>query len=254
MLRFCLSAAWCQRYVHATYGNDPSGSAVYRESFKLSYHAPVDEEHRPFEVAPVFHMPLIIGQDFGRNPCAVVTQLDHKGRLLVLEEVISEDMGLELHINRNLRPILLQERYQGIPIVIVGDPAGRSRSSLYEETEFDLLKRAGFKAFPAPTNDPNTRIRAVEAFLLQQRDGGPAFVMDRQRCPLLTRAMSGGYKYAKLKSGELKPTPDKNKYSHVSDALQYACLAAHGGQVTQFATALHRPLYVPQQVSTSGWT
>lgn len=248
------SADWCQRYVHAQYGNDPSGSAVYRESFKLTYHAPVDEEQRPFEINPVYHMPLIIGQDFGRNPCAVVTQLDHKGRLLVLEEVISEDMGLELHINRNLRPVLLQERYQGIPVVVVGDPSGRSRSSLYEETEFDLLKRSGFKAFPAPTNDPNTRIRAVEAFLLQQRDGGPAFIMDRARCQKLARAMSGGYKYAKMKSGQLKPVPDKNDYSHVSDALQYACLAAHGGQMTQFAVALHRPTYVPQVVSAGGWT
>lgn len=245
---------WCQRYVHAKYGNDPSGSAVFKESFKLNYHAPHEHNGEAFELTPVFHMPLIVGQDFGRNPCAVVTQLDHKGRLLVLEEVISEDMGLELHIQRNLRPVLMQERYQGIPVVIVGDPAGRSRSSLYEETEFDLLKRAGFKAFPAPTNDPNTRIRAVEAFLLQQRDGGPAFIMDRARCPYLTRGMSGGYRYAKMKSGMLKPVPEKNDYSHVSDALQYACLAAHGGQVTQFATALHRPTYVPPQVSTSGWT
>ncbi len=248
------SPDWCLRYVHAKYGNDPSGSAVFRESFKLNYHAPLNNEGRSLEISPVYHMPLIVGQDFGRNPCAIVTQLDHKGRLLVLEEIISEDMGLELHINRNLRPILLQERYSGIPVVIVGDPAGRNRSSLYEETEFDLLKRSGFKAYPAPTNDPNTRIRAVEAFLLQQRDGGPAFLMDRDRCPHLARAMSGGYKYAKLKSGELKPTPDKNKWSHIADALQYACLAAHGGQMTQFAVALHRPQYTPMPISSSGWT
>jgi hypothetical protein len=248
------NADWCTRYVHAKYGNDPSGSAVFKESFKLSYHAPVDENHKSIELTPVHHMPLIIGQDFGRNPCAVVTQLDHKGRLLILEEIISEDMGLELHINRNLRPILMQERYSGIPVVVVGDPAGTSRSSLYEETEFDLLKRAGLKAFPAPSNDPSTRLRAVEAFLLQQRDGGPAFIMDREKCPVLTRAMSGGYRFAKMRSGQLKPLPDKNEFSHVSDALQYACLAAHGGQVTQFATALHRVTYKPPPVNTSGWT
>lgn len=248
------TADWCTRYVHAKYGNDPSGSAVFKESFKLSYHAPQDENHKGIELIPVHHMPLIVGQDFGRNPCAVVTQLDHKGRLLILEEIISEDMGLELHINRNLRPILMQERYSNIPVVIVGDPAGRSRSSLYEETEFDLLKRAGFKAYAAPSNDPSTRLRAVEAFLLQQRDGGPAFIMDRDRCPTLTRAMSGGYRFAKLRSGQLKPLPDKNEYSHVADALQYACLAAHGGQVTQFATALHRNTYKPPPVSVGGWT
>lgn len=248
------SPDWCTRYVHAQYGNDPSGSAVFKESFKLNYHAPLEYNGKEVDIQPVFHMPIIVGQDFGRNPCAVVTQLDHKGRLLILEEVISEDMGLELHVQRNLRPVLMQERYSGIPVVIVGDPAGRNRSSLYEETEFDLLKRMGFKAFPAPTNEIDTRMRAVESFLLQQRDGGPAFLMDRQRCPVLARAMSGGYRFAKMKTGMLKPTPDKNEYSHVADALQYACLGAHGGTVTQYATALHRPTIKPPRISARAWT
>jgi hypothetical protein len=70
------SPDWCKRYVHAKYGDDPSGSAVFRETFKRSWHV---EEY----VDPVPSYPLIVGLDFGRDPCAVICQPDHKGRLLV---------------------------------------------------------------------------------------------------------------------------------------------------------------------------
>ena len=69
----------------------------------------------------------------------------------------------------------------------------------------------GFTAFPAPTNDVDARLRAVEAFLLAQRDGGAAMLFDAQRCPNLIRAMSGGYRYAKTRSGARKLLPNKNE-------------------------------------------
>jgi len=213
---------WVKRYVKAEFGDDPSGSAVFRESFKKSFHV-VDEIPEP-----VFGHPLLVGQDFGRDPCSIICQLDHKGRLLVLEEVMAEDVGLEQHVERALRPRLIQPRYLGKPIVVIGDPAGRSKDSIYEETSFDALKRLGFSAYPAPTNDPDPRLRAVEAFLLAQRDGGAAIVIDKSRCPNTVRALDGGYRYGKTKAGQRKPKPDKNKHSHIMDALQYVCLVAHG--------------------------
>jgi hypothetical protein len=225
------SPDWCTRYVHAMFGPDPSGTAVFRESFKNSFHV-VDE------VFPVATYPLIVGLDFGRDPCAVITQLDHRGRLLVLKEVIAEDMGLEIQIERNLRPALMDAKLLGHAVAIVGDPAGRAKSTLYEETSFDMLKRMGFMAFPAPTNDLDARLRAVEAFLLAQRDGGPAVLIDRHNCPTLVRALGGGYRYEKTKAGQRKPLPSKNEYSHVMDALQYACLAAHNGMAGMIAGRL----------------
>src|SRR5690606_18777935 len=207
--------------------------------FNASFHV-VDE------VEPVNGHSIIIGQDFGRDPCSVICQLDHHGRLLVLEECIAEDTGLEQHVQRSLRPRLLQPRYMGKPIAIVGDPAGVSKSTIYEETSFDALKRMGFMAFPAPTNDIDARIRAVEAWLMRQANGGPGMLIDRSRCPTLVRALNGGYRYAKTKAGQRKPTPEKNEYSHVVDALQYAALAAHGGMVTHITSRLmHRPRREP---------
>jgi hypothetical protein len=212
---------WVNRYVHAQYGNDPSGTAVFRATFKRSYHVVEDLE-------PVSSRMLIVGQDFGRDPCSIICQLDHKGRLLVLEEVIAEDCGLQLHIRSSLRPALFQERYLGHPVIIIGDPAGRAKDTMYEETSFDMLKSEGFMAEPASTNDPEARLRAVEKFLMEQRQGEPAMLIDGDRCPTLVRAFDGGYRFAITRQGNKKAKPDKNEFSHVMDAMQYACLAAGG--------------------------
>jgi hypothetical protein len=215
---------WVTRYVNAQYGPDPSGTPVFRQSFKMSFHV-------ADEVDPIHGHPLIIGQDFGRDPWSVVTQLDHRGRLLVLGELEADGVGLELHINRSLRPALVDPRYLGKAFCIVGDPSGKAKSTIYEETTFETIKRLGFMAFPAPTNDIDPRLRAVEAFLLAQRDGGPAMLISKKHCPTIVRAMASGYRYARTRSGNTKPLPDKNEFSHVMDALQYACLVAQGGMV-----------------------
>jgi hypothetical protein len=243
------SPDWCRRYVHAQFGDDPSGSAVFRESFKHSFHVVEDLE-------PVASFPLLVGQDFGRDPCSIICQLDHRGRLLVLQEVVAEDIGLELHIERALRPTLLQDRYLGKSIAVIGDPSGVAKSSIYEESTFDVMKRMGFMAFPAPTNDIAQRLRAVEAFLLAQREGGPAFLIDGKKCPITVRALNGGYRFAKTRLGVRKPLPDKNEYSHIADALQYACLAAHGGMVGMIGNRLGGRMrnFDRPKVSKLGWT
>lgn len=239
---------WVRRYVNAMYGDDPSGSAVFRESFKYQFHTTDELEPVPF-------LPLIIGQDFGRDPWSIICQLDHKGRLLVLEEVAAEDIGLELHLKQSLRPALMHPRYLGRPLAIVGDPSGISKSSIYEETSFDVLKRAGFMAFPAPTNDIDPRIRAIDAYLLSSRDGGPGLLIDKTRCPVICRGLSGGYRYAKTKLGQRKPVPEKNEYSHPLDALQYAALATHGGMSSLITQRLQRPNVVRRTPMTpAAWT
>ncbi len=242
------SADWCKRYVHAKYGDDPSGSAVFRESFKRHWHVTDGLE-------PVSGWPLLVGLDFGRDPCAIICQPDHRGRLLVLEEIIAEDIGLELQLQRAIKPTLMHQRYLGRAVYIVGDPAGRQRSTLYEETSFDLIKRNGLLAYPAPTNDVDKRINAVESWLLGSRDGGPALLIDEARCPTLVRALGGGYRFGKTKGGLRKPSPDKNEYSHIADAFQYACVAAHGGMSEMIANRLQkRPRGARQGMSASAWT
>lgn len=229
-----IDSAWVKRYVLAQYGEDPSGQAVFRSTFIPSFHV-VDETM----VIPGY--PLLIGQDFGRNPWSLICQIDHMGRLLVHEEVAATNVGLEKHINENLRPVLMGPRYYGNKLAIVGDPSGVAKGNVSEESCFDALKRLGLPAFPAPTNDIAPRLRAVEAILGQQRMGGPAMLIDRQRCPMLARAMGGGYRFKKTKEGALKAVPEKNDpegFSHVCDDLQYVCLVAHGGMMPEIARAI----------------
>lgn len=240
---------WVKRYVHAQFGNDPSGTAVFRDSFKSSFHVRSG-------LLPNRYFPLLLGQDFGRDPCTAIMQMDARGRLVCLEEVIAEDIGLEGHLEKQLRPVLAQDRYVGIPIVMIGDPSGASKSSIYEETTFDVLRRMGFQAVPAPTNDLDKRLRAVEGWLLKQYDGSGAILFDRERCPTIIRGLAGGYRYARTRAGVRKPLPDKNEYSHPLDAVQYVCLATHGRAHELLGRHLRRgqPVNARPRVTAAGWT
>ena len=241
---------WVRRYVKAEYGDDPSGQAVFRESFRPDFHI---VEHTT--VVPGY--PIIVGQDFGRNPWSLIAQVDHMGRLQIHEEVPAMNIGLEKHVLQRLRPRLLSEEYFGHKICIIGDPAGTSKGSIGEESCFDALRRLGLPAFPAPTNDIDPRLRAVEALLGRQTNGGPTLLIDRHRCPWLCRAMAGGYRFTKTKQGGLRGIPEKNDkegFSHVADCLQYLSLIAHGNMMQYVGRVLRPPGPKRQGPSSAAWT
>lgn len=245
-----LDSDWVKRYVKAEYGDDPSGSAVFRTSFTMAFHTVENTT-----VIPGY--PLIIGQDFGRDPWSIICQVDHLGRLVVHEEVEGTDTGLEHHVSRSLRPTLLQEKYLGMKMAMVGDPAGIAKNNITEENCFDTLKRLGMSAYPAPTNLIDPRLRAVEQFLLRQVAGGPALMINRGKCPRLVRAMAGGYRYTRKKvDGQRKPKPDKNEFSHVADTLQYVCLVATGGMLQYIMTDLtpRRRQNLGSRPTAASWT
>src|ERR1035437_2258210 len=242
---------WVKRYVHAQYGDDPSGMAVFKESWRTDFHVVDDTLLIP-------GYPVIVAQDFGRNPWSLICQADHMGRLIIHEEVPGTNIGLEKHVNQSLRPRLLSDKYLGYKVAMVGDPAGVAKGDVSEESCFDALKRMGLPAFPAVTNDIEPRLRAVEALLGRQTNGGPTLMVNRQGCPMLIRAMSGGYRFTKTKAGALRVVPEKNDkegYSHVADCLQYASLVVGGGLMGEIARRLRgktRPK--GPTISSAAWT
>jgi hypothetical protein len=244
---------WVKRYVYAEYGDDPSGEAVFKATFKPQFHV-VDDTL----VIPGY--PLIIGQDFGRNPWSLIGQVDHQGRLLIHEEVPATNVGLEKHVDQNLRPRLFSNRFAGSRFFIVGDPSGVAKGTIAEESCFDALQRLGLPAFPAPTNDIDPRLRAVEALLGKQINAGPALLISRRGCPFLVRAMSGGYRYKKHKDGALRTLPDKfdpEGFSHIADSLQYVALVVHGNLVGTFAQRAQRRQQTRRDrpmITAAGWT
>jgi hypothetical protein len=245
---------WVRRYVKAEYGDDPSGMAVFKASFKPDFHIVPDDKWPGI----ITGYPLIVGQDFGRNPWSLICQPDHMGRVLIHAEVSAMNTGLEKHINEHLRPALLTNEFLGCKVAVVGDPAGVAKGSIAEESCFDALGRLGLPAIPAPTNDIEPRLRAVEAFLTRQTNGGPTLLIRRGTCPMLCRAMSGGYRFTKTKQGALRAIPEKNDkegYSHVVDCLQYVCLVVHGNMMPYIAQKL-RGKAKPRgpKPSSKGWT
>jgi hypothetical protein len=218
---------WVKRYVYAQFGDDPSGAAVFRESFRSDFHVVPETDLIP-------GYPLLIGQDFGRNPWSLIAQFDPTGRLLIHEEIPATNMGIEKHVQENLKPRLLSDKYLGYRIAVVGDPTGVRKGETTEESCFNLLKRLGIPAFPAITNDIEPRLRAVEAQLGRQVQGKAALLISAAGCPKLIRGLAGGYRFTKTRDGKMRVVPDKNDkegFSHVQDDLQYICLVVHGGLV-----------------------
>jgi hypothetical protein len=241
---------WVRRYVECEYGEDPSGVAVFRDSFRRNFHT-VDR------LEPVVGKVILVGQDFGRSPCSLICQPDHKGRLLILEEVLAEDTGLETHVTRSLKPALFSERYAGRSFAAVGDPSGNAKGNFLEENSFDVMRRLGIPAFPAPSNAIDPRLTSVESLLLQQRDGGPALVIDRGKCPQLVRALNGAYRYQRNQAGITKPLPEKkHPWSDLADALQYVCMTVNSGYATYVARKIKPKdrTRVRERPSSLGWT
>jgi hypothetical protein len=255
------SVDYIRRYVWSEFGRDPSGAAVFAESFRMDFHV-------ADSLTPVYSRLLLVGQDFGRNPWSLICQLDHSGRLMVLQEVpgrgpTGENVGLEQHCRTNLIPALVDERYAGRPIAAVGDPSGMAKDNLFETNAFDLMKRMGISCEPAPTNDIEPRIQAVEGFFGRQIGGRAALVIDGSRCPTLVAALNGQYKYEieADKSGGtyMKTVPEKlHPWSDVADCLQYVCLVA--GNMGAYAWVLgrivqrQRPRTVRPRISALAWT
>lgn len=238
---------WVKRYVHAEFGPDPEGTAVYAGSFRYPFHVIPTLD-------PVPNMPLYVGQDFGRDPWSIIMQPDYRGRICCLQEVPGISIGLRTHLRQNLRPALMHPRYSRLPVIVIGDPSGVAKSQYDEVNGFDVLKQEGFACMPAGTNDIDTRIRSVEYYLLQQREGGPAMLFDASLCPTLVQGMNGMYRYGRTSLDDSKATPDKNPWSHPCDAHQYGTMATLGNTAKQLAKVMRGTRARRPPMPAGAWT
>ncbi len=216
------SEDWVDQYVHNRIGPSLSGQSVFRKSFNHQFHVAQGE------LTPVPGYPLIIGMDTGRNPAAVIGQLDHTSRLLVFRSLYAENMGMELFLNTVLKPELQLPKYVTSPTFLVMDPACRQTSQIGEESVIGCAKRLGFAATPAMTNNIDPRLRAVESYFSQQRNGGAAVLLDPVGCRDLVLAIGSRYRYKVKKDRTIEETPEKlHPWSDLADAFQYLCLGTN---------------------------
>jgi hypothetical protein len=241
------NADWVDIHVHAQYGKSLSGQAVFRASFRPDFHVSYKD------LKPIPNMPLILGQDFGRTPATLVGQLDNRGRLIIHNEYLTKDMGIEQFCTTQLRPSLVNE-YPGMAYYMIGDPSGRYKGQISEESPFDALRRLGFKVYPAPTNDLEPRLRAVEQMFLRQIDGGPAIIIDGGSCPNLVQALKFNYRYRRKQNNNLEDSPEKSHpWSDLADCLQYMCLGATGSYLSSVIET-ERPRQRGPRPSVASWT
>lgn len=211
---------WLRVYMRSEYGRSLSGMPVYDRSFVPEFHI---AENKLLAVRGDSY-PIVIGIDFGRTPAAVFKQRDPRGRILTLGEIVvhkTDSMGLETFIKTRLQPYIAR-RFAGCTFICGPDPAGFARTQLNEMTLVDALTKAGFKCVKPPTNDPDKRIEAVERLLGQHIEGRAMYLVDPEECPTLIKGFRYGYRFKIRKTGELEDKPDKNEFSHVHDANQYA--------------------------------
>jgi hypothetical protein len=239
-----------QVYVESQWGTSNAGQAVFRKSF----HAPTHVKDMKLIVNP--NRPLMVGLDFGRTPCALIGQIDNYGRAIIMKEVVTEGMGLLQMVDDHLKPVLMSEPFAGRRIFIVGDPAGRQRSQVTEETPFDVLKDEGLLAYPASTNNIDNRLLAVERLFTKQISGEPAIQINREGCPILIQSLGNKYRYRKKRDGQFEDTPEKlHPWSDICDALQYFCLGAQMGLVGRVLLRDRARSTDPKdRIPAAGWT
>lgn len=207
---------WLRVYLRSEYGRSLSGTPVYEKTFTYDFHV----SPNPLKYIRGDSYPIVIGVDFGRTPAAVFKQRDPRGRVLTLGEVTAENMGIETFISTRLNPFIANN-FAGGSFVCAPDPAGFAKQQMNEMSLVDVLKKAGYKCVRPPTNDPERRIQAVERLLVQQLEGKAMYLIDPS-CETLIRGFRYGYRYKIKKNGEMEDRPDKNSFSHVHDANQYA--------------------------------
>lgn len=237
---------WVDVHVHAKYGKSLSGQAVFRATFKPDLHISYDG------LKVIDNIPVMIAQDFGRTPASLFGQIDPTGRLLVLREAATmpeDSQGIEKFAITRLRP-MLYEHYLNREVFMVGDPSGAHKAQTREESPFDVLKKQGFVVYPAPTNDLDPRLRAVEQLFLQLN----GILIDGLNCPLLVQALKFHYRYKRKQTGTLDEAPEKNHpWSDLADALQYLCLAVNGNYIGNLISR-RRPRVAGPKPSVASWT
>lgn len=212
-------------YIHSKFGKSLSGQPVHR-SFNRDIHV-AKSPLQPNRLSP---NPLLIGMDIALNPAVVIGQMDFNGRLVVLDCLHAQGMGVLRFCREKLRP-LLANKYAGMQSLIIVDPSGVRRMDTDESTVVSLLRAEKFAVKMAMTNRLAPRLAAVDNYLTRMVDGKSAILID-PGADMLIKALAGKYRYRIKKSGEEEDEPDKtHPWSDIADALQYLCLHADGGQI-----------------------
>lgn len=237
------SEAWIKQFIEAEWGYSAAGKPVI-PTFKNELHIAKGE------LKYHANLPLIIGLDPGITGSALIFgQEDLHGRLLVLGELIQSGYGIERLIQERVRPYI-RSRFPDAQVTVAPDPAAANRAQTDERAVVDVIKRY----FPVKIETNNRlamRLNAIEHYTTRLTDIGPALLIDAKECPVLVRALKGGWRYVvDTKRDTIKGAePEKNQYSHPGDAFGYLCRYFHrqAERNDRYSTGGRKPFTPPRQ-------
>ena len=209
--------------VHSKFGVSRDGKPVYSDFSYSDHCVPLHYDRA---------MKLEFGHDFGLSSATVMYQQTLEGQLRVLAEFVTFDQGDIAHFEK-LRAFV--ERT--FPAYQLGrftaDPAGAQRGADGQD-KFAIARRYFPTARPANTNETERRIDAVNTQFRRTVRGQQALTIDNKHCPMLVQGCVDKYFYKTVRGtgNEHAEIPEKNKWSHVSEALAYAILGAGCGRIS----------------------
>lgn len=213
---------WIAVYLKNKFGAGGFGQPVFKGTFRKDFHV----SKLPLAPIPVGMKKIIVGSDNGLTAAAVIGQEDAMGRINILADAYvpdGETMGYDRFLDTILIPKLRDLKVPTNRVLFMVDPACFHRSQATEITIAQVIKKRGFEVLPAPTNQPERRVAAVESLLMQQVGGGPRLRFS-PNAKHTVQALDWGFRNKKTASGQSTATPEKNFFSHVGDAVQYFAL------------------------------
>lgn len=233
------SESWIKQFLEAMWGFSIAGQPVV-PTFKPELH--LSKVRLPYNE----HLPLVGAFDPGiAGSAMIIGQEDINGRLMVLGELVQSGYGASRFISELLKPYLRRHFPLINPenFVVAPDPAAGNRTAGDEKTVVDIIKKH-YRVSIEMNNRLPLRLDAIENFTTRLIDGKMALQVDEAMCPILVRALRGGWRY-KLDKKELiqGKEPEKNQYSHPGDAFGYLCRYYHrqASRNERYVTPTARP-------------
>jgi hypothetical protein len=214
------SRTWINIYILNRYATLIAGKAVYEKEWNDTIHIARER------LVPIEGLPLIIGLDYGRTPAAAFKQ-KVGGQMRLIHELVLTGVSTRtfaIAIKRELTRL----RWEHFRLDIHGDPSGDDLKETSDDAPSQIMRANGVPAKAAPTNDPLVRIETTAALMTQMTADGPAFLVS-PTCKTFIAGARGGYHYKPVggvRSGLFDAKANKNRFSHIVEADQYANVGA----------------------------
>ena len=218
---------YIRRMIRNEFGYSRDGLPVFEEEYSDHLHV------APMPLEPDSGLNIVIGLDAGLTPAAGFWQRRPTGQWRGLHEIAVTGEGrmgagrFGEEINR-----VLKDRFEGLKVgAVYADPSSDKGADKEggEKSWMEIVSNVtGLPISPAPTNELHPRLEAIRRPLSRPvAPDVPGLVICPEHMPVTRRAFNSNYRYRRKQLAgktEYQESPDKNEFSHIMDAHQYALL------------------------------